>query len=455
MSSDPLFGPSFSSAAMLEVMSASSWVQAMLDVEAALARAEAKTGMIPAEAADAIAAHCRANEFDIAELGSDAADSANPANPLVSALRSKVSQQAAPYVHRGATSQDIIDTAMMLLARRGIALILEDLEGAADASATLAEHHRSTVMAARTLMQQALVTSFGLKAASWLVSIVEAGDRLAVIGKQRLALQFGGAVGTLAALGVQGPAVSRELARLLDLREPVMPWHAARERMAELGSALATATGTAGKVALDIVLMAQTEVGEVREPAAGGRGGSSTMPQKQNPVWAVEILAAARAINGPAAVLQAAILQEHERAAGAWQSEWPAFAEAFRLAGGAAWRLKLLLSSLEIDAERMRTNLDASGGSLMAESLVTTLAARINPIAARKLVEAAVEEASRSRRRFRQVVKDDPLIVAQLPAGEVEAALDPARYLGASDAFIARALDLHEKRKRDGWAGSW
>ena len=303
---------------MLASVSDRAWVQAMLDVEAALARAESRLGIIPAAAADGIATHCRVDEFDIAQLGRAAVRSATPVIPLVNALRAAVPKDAAPYVHHGATSQDILDTAMMLIARRGLGLVLADLEQAAAAAATLAERHRATVMAARTLLQQALPTTFGLKAAGWLIAIVEARAELFRVAQTRLAVQFGGAAGTMAALSGRGLDVMRELSVELTLAEPTLPWHTARARLVEVAAALGVAAGVAGKVALDVALMAQTEVGEVFERSVVGRAGSSALPQKHNPVDAIEILAGVRGINAQIAVLQAAMVQEQERAAGAW-----------------------------------------------------------------------------------------------------------------------------------------
>src|SRR5256886_7862098 len=233
---------------------------------------------------------------------------------------------------------------MMLIARRGLELILADLERAADAAATLADRHRATMMAARTLLQQALRTTFGLKAAGWLVAIVEAQSELTRIAQSRLAVQFGGGAGTMAALSDRGLDVARELAVELTLSEPTVPWHTARGRVVEVATGLGIAAGVAGKVALDVVLLAQTEVGEVSESTVAGRGASSALPQKRNPVDAIEILAAVRGINAQVAMLLAAMLQEHERAVGAWQAEWPAFAETLRLAGGAVFRLASLLA---------------------------------------------------------------------------------------------------------------
>src|SRR5438128_10174227 len=292
---------------MLATVSDRAWVQAMLDVEAALARAESRVGLIPSMAAEGIAAQCRVDEFDVAQLGRAAVRSANPVIPLVNALRAAVPNEAAPYVHHGATSQDILDTAMMLIARRALDLVLTDLDRAAAAAATLADRHRATVMAARTLLQQALPTTFGLKAAGWLVAIVEARSELTRVAQTRLAVQLGGAAGTMAALKDRGLDVARELAAELTLSQPTLPGHTARARVVEVATPLALAAGVAGKVALDVVLLAQTEVGEVSESSVAGGGSSSALPQTHNQGEAIEIVAAGRGVHSAAAAVRGGV----------------------------------------------------------------------------------------------------------------------------------------------------
>ena len=450
MPSDALFGPSLSTDVMLATVSDRAWVQAMLDVEAALARAESRIGLIPSTAADGIAGHCRVDEFDVAQLGRAAVRSANPVVPMVNALRAAVPRDAAPFVHHGATSQDVLDTAMMLIARRGLDLVIADLERAAAAAATLADRHRATVMAARTLLQQALPTTFGLKAAGWLVAIVEAQSELTRIAQTRLAVQFGGAAGTMAALSDRGLDVARELAVELTLSEPTVPWHTARGRVVEVATGLGIAAGVAGKVALDVILLAQTEVGEVSESTVAGRGASSALPQKRNPVDAIEILAAVRGINGQVGVLLGAMVQEHERAAGGWQAEWPAFAETLRLAGGVVSRLASLLAGLQVDPERMRRNLDLSGGSIMAEHVAVMLAERVDPVMARALVDTAVTTATSTGRPFKDVLRDDRMITTHLKPEELAAALEPSGYLGVAQLLIDRALGAYRGKKGEG-----
>src|SRR5215210_6739900 len=285
--SESLFGPIFVPDEIREAVGGHAWLQAMLDAEAALAVAEARAGLIPTEAAEAIAGCCDAAHFDPEEIGYDGRATGNPVPPLVKALTQALPNEAARHVHKGATSQDITDTAAMLVARRALELILSEVDGIAAAFARLADDHRETVMPGRTLLQQALPTTFGLKAAGWLVAVIEARKRLLAARESGLAAQLGGAAGTLASLGPDGIRVLEEYARELGLAEPVVPWHAARLRIAEVGASLSLASGVLGKISQDIILMAQTEVGEVAEPAGEGRGGSSTLPYKRNPVLSV------------------------------------------------------------------------------------------------------------------------------------------------------------------------
>jgi 3-carboxy-cis,cis-muconate cycloisomerase len=354
-----LFGPSFTTAAMMDATSDAAWLAAMLRFEAELAAAEAAVGVIPSESAALIADVCTANRYDIEQLGRDAAASATPVVPMLAALRAHLPAPARQHVHHAATSQDVLDTATMLVARAALDLVLDDLAGLALACADLAARHRDTVMAGRTLLQQATPITFGLKAAGWLMAIDASTDRLEDFMRHRLAVQFGGPSGTLDALGEQGTAVRAELARRLDLHDPPAPWHGDRTRIAELGAGLAIAGGAAGKIALDVVLLAQTEVAEVAE---GAPGASSSMPRKRNPVAAVEADAAVRGLVAEAGVLFGCLRIEHERGAGSWQAEWRALTGAFRLAAGAVARTRTALEGLEIDTARMRQNLAVEGG---------------------------------------------------------------------------------------------
>ncbi len=436
MSSDAFSGV-FVPSAIGQATSEAAWLQAMLDFEAALAGAEAEAGLIPGEAAEAIAAACTGGGFDPEAIARDGRSKANPAVPLVVALRAKLDDEAAGFVHLGATSQDVIDTAAMLVASRALKLIRAELDGVAAACAGLAEEHRATAMAGRTLLQQALPTTFGLKSAGWLDSTLTARDRL---GSLSLAVQLGGAAGTLAALGADGERVVGLLAKRLELEQPVMPWHTARLRVADLGASLALTAGVMEKIALDLALLSQTEVGEVAEPSGDGRGASSTLPHKRNPVGSVVAIACARRVRGAAGVLLEAMAQEHERAAGAWQSEWAPLSDALSLTGGAASALREALEGLEVRSDRMRANLDASGGLLMAESLVTALADRVGRRRARELIDAASVRALDGGRPLREELISDKEVRGELSDQEIDRALDPAGYLGAADSFIDRAL---------------
>jgi 3-carboxy-cis,cis-muconate cycloisomerase len=350
--SDRLFGPSLTTDAMAAAVSDIAWLAAMLRFEAGLATVQGRQGLISDDAALRIVAACDPARFDVAALGREAVASASPVVPLVAALRRAVGQEAAPLVHRDATSQDVMDTAMMLIARDGLDILLADLAALASDCANLAERHRDTPIAGRTLLQNALPTTFGYKAAIWLEGILDARRGLARIRRERLAVQLGGPVGTFG-----GSELVAELAHELDLAQPDLPWHAARNRVAELGAMLAIAAGASAKIALDVALLAQSEVAEV-VVAAPGR--SSSMAHKRNPAQAIEARAAFAAATAQACVLLGAMAGEHERAAGAWQSEWPAMTELFRVSAGAVARTGEMLSGLQVDAVRMRANLGPS-----------------------------------------------------------------------------------------------
>ena len=336
----------------------SAWLAAMLEVEAALARAEVAAGVISDEAGEAIGAACRPESFDPAAIADEGRSPGNPVEPLVRALREVVGEDAAEYVHFGATSQDILDTAAMLVSSRVLGLILERVEVVAEECARLADAHRATPMIGRTLLQQAEAVTFGLKAAGWLVAVLEALTALVRVRDERLAVQLGGAAGTVAPLGESGPEVLRLFAGELELAEPVAPWHTNRTRIAELGWALAITAGVAAKIGLDIGLMSQNEVGEVSEANAGA---SSAMPHKRNPVGSVLAVACARQAGAQASVLTGALVQEHERAFGAWHAEWPALVGALGYTTGAVDAARRALDGLEVHEERMQANLEQSG----------------------------------------------------------------------------------------------
>ena len=421
-----------------EAVSDRAWLQGMLDAEHALAKAGAAVGILPEGAARRIGEACRAEFYDVARLAEEGRSPGNPAEPLVRALREAAGEDAADYVHLGATSQDVVDTAAMLVARRAGALVLAELDRLADGCAGLARNHRSTPIAARTRLQQAVPTTFGLKAAGWLVAALEARRRLATVHAERLAAQLGGAAGTLAALGDDALEVVRVFARELDLAEPVLPWHANRQRVAELGAALDSAAGAAAKVGRDVVLLAQTEVAEVRE-ATGGV--SSSMPQKRNPVRSTLAVACARLAHAHAGVLLGEQPNEHERGVGGWHAEWEALSGALAFAGGSAAAAADAVVDLEVDAERMRSNLDAGDGIVVAERISFALTPRLG----RRRAHEVVAESARAP-SFREALAADAR--TGLSADELDVLLDPAGYLGAAEALVDRALAEYEGARR-------
>jgi 3-carboxy-cis,cis-muconate cycloisomerase len=445
-----LVGPLFGGSRADQELTDRSFLQAMLDAERALAVASGRAGAVPEPAAVAIAGICQAERFDPGDLGRRAEAAGNPVVPLVADLTEQVAEAAGPeaarWVHHGATSQDIMDTAASLVASRALGPVLDDLDGAAGAAAGLADRHRATAMAGRTLGQQALPITFGLKAAGWLVALDEAAAGLARVRQDRLAAQLGGAAGTLASLGADGVEVARAYAAELGLAEPVLPWPTHRARVGELAGALGVAAGVLGKLALDLTLLAQTEVAEVAEAAGGGRGGSSTLPHKRNPVTAVLVTAATRRAPGLVATLLGAMAQEQERAAGAWHAEWEPQAELLRLVGGAAARARELLEGLEVDPDRMRANLDATGGLLMTERVAASLAGPLGRAGAHGLVGRLAAEAADSSRPLREILLADPRVRAHLDEADLDRLLDPEGYLGSAGQLIDRALAAHHAR---------
>jgi 3-carboxy-cis,cis-muconate cycloisomerase len=365
---------------------------------------------------------------------------ANPAEPLVRALVAEAGD-AGRYVHWGATSQDVLDTAAMLVARDALAVIVDELDAAASACAALARSHRETPMAARTLLQQAVPTTFGLVVAGWLDALLGVRQRLVAIDSDGLAAELGGAGGTLAAFGPDGPAVARAFARELGLPEAPLPWHTNRVRVGELASALDVTSGALGKIALDVTLLAQTEVGEVAE---GGAGGSSAMPQKRNPVGAVLTTACARAAHAHAAELTGGLAQEHQRAAGAWQAEWLALTGALAFTGGGAASLRETLEQLEVFPDRMARNLALTDGLVVAERFAYLLAPFLGRPEAQRLVGEAATRAQAAGRSLAAELADDAAVTSHVDAAELERALDPAGYLGSAPELTDRALDRYD-----------
>src|ERR1700730_14124873 len=445
----PLLAPMLSSPAMRAVCDDVASLQHMLDFEAALARAEAATGVIPASAAGPIQQACKAASFDLAGLAEAATRSGNLAIPLVKALTATVATadaEAARYVHWGATSQDVIDTAMMLTLRAAIDALLGDIDRGVAGFAKLARQHRNTAMVARTWLQHALPMPFGLKLAEYAAALHRSRLRLRRLRKEALALQFGGAAGTWAALGDKGMLVAEKLAEALKLPLPEAPWHTHRDRIAEAASVLAIITGTCGKIARDVSLLMQTDVAEAFEPSGEGRGGSSTMPHKRNPVAAAAALAAATIAPGLAPTLFAAQVQDHDRSAGPWHAEWPTLPMLLLVTSGALAATVDIAEGLEVDAARMRVNLEATHGLIMAEAVTMALAGTVGKSEAHHLIETASKKAVADNKHLRDVLAKDPEVAAHLSADKLTKLFEPMAYQGVSQALIDRLLASLDKK---------
>ncbi|HET8911256.1 MAG TPA: 3-carboxy-cis,cis-muconate cycloisomerase [Ktedonobacteraceae bacterium] len=437
----------YSTPEMSATFSAQAHVRSMLAFESALARAEARAGLIPQAIAIAIAASCNANFYPISALYREAARSGTPAIPLVRMLTEHVEGEAKKFVHLGATSQDVIDTALMLQMRDGLDLLIGTLQDICASCANLVRQHRQTLMIGRTLLQQALPITFGLKAAHWLAFATRLLQTLRERRQRSLALQFGGAAGTLASLNTQGIEISDLLAEELELPAPALPWHTERDRIAEIASALGTVAGAVAKIAGDIALLAQTEVGEVSEAPEPGKGRSSAMPHKRNPVDAINALAATRLAMGYVPTILSAMAQEHERAIGGWQSEWATIPDLFRTTACALEHLRRSLAGLQINTGRMKANLDLTRGLVMAEALTTALAPHLGREVAYARVQAACDLVMERGMDLRQAALADEQISATLSPEALEKALDPLHYLGSAEIFIERALQLYESAR--------
>lgn len=436
---------------MREIFSDRGRLQGMLDFEAALARAQARVGAIPQVFAPAIEAQCQAKLFDIEALARAAAPAGNTAIPMVKALTALVARkdkEAAGYVHWGATSQDVMDTGLVLQLRNAFDLIDADLARLADALARLAKKHKRTPMAGRTWLQQAVPITFGLKAAGALSAVERHRARLRELRARVLVIQFGGATGTLASLGDRGLDIAKALAAELKLGDPDIPWHAHRDRVAEVATTLGLLVGTLGKIANDVSLLMQTEVGEAFEPAAPGRGGSSTMPHKRNPVGCAVVLAAATKMPALVSVMLSAMVQEHERGLGNWHAEWETLPEICMLSAGALGQLRQVIEDLEIDAARMRHNLDATHGLILAEAVSAALAPRLGRQAAHKLIEEACRRAVDQDKPLRDVLAKDAKVGKHLSATDLDRLFDPSHYLGVAEQFVERVLAARGVRKK-------
>jgi 3-carboxy-cis,cis-muconate cycloisomerase len=445
-----LLDPLFTTDAMREILSDRRKLQGMLEFEAALARALARAGVAPESAVEPIVAQCNPNNFALDPLAREAALAGNLAIPLVKVLTAAVAKsdpKAAGFVHWGATSQDAIDTGLVLQLRDALDLLHRELLQFSATFARVAEKHQATLLAGRTWLQQASPVTLGLKVAGWLDAIHRQQARIAHARKEVLTLQFGGAVGTLAALGEKGPAVAAALASDLKLKVPSIPWHTHRDRFAEVATTLGLLVGTLGKIARDISLLAQTEIGEVLEPAESGRGGSSTLPHKRNPVGSAVVLAAAIRVPALVSTMLTAMVQEHERGLGGWHAEWETLPEIFLLAAGALAHMAQVVDGLEVYEEHMTYNLGATHGLILSEAIAIALAKHIGRLPAHQLVEHAAHRALESGRPLRDVLLEDQEVRAHLSPAEVDSLLDPKNYTGSATSMIQQVLTDEKKHR--------
>lgn len=441
-----LFDAYFTARDMREVFCDQGRVQAMLDFEAGLARAEARVGLIPSSAVAPIAAACDAGLYDFAALGEAIATAGNSAIPLVKALGKQIASsdaEAERYVHLGATSQDVMDSGLVLQLRQALALIEDQLAQLADSLAAQAQRFATTPLAGRTWLQHATPVTLGMKIAGWLGAVTRSRQRLRELKPRLLVLQFGGASGTLAALGAQALPIAEALAEELQLTLPEQPWHTQRDRIVEFGAVLGLIAGSLGKFGRDISLLMQTEAAEVFEPAAPGKGGSSTMPHKRNPVGAAVLIGAATRVPGLVSTLFSAMPQEHERSLGLWHAEWETLPEICCLVSGSLQHARLLAEGLEVNAARMARNLELTQGLVLAEAVSIVLAQRVGRDTAHHLLEQCCKRAVAEQRHLRAVLADEPQVTAELSGAELDDLLNPAHYLGQAHVWVERAVAAH------------
>ena len=439
----PVLGTLYGGDAMRAVFDEQAYFRRMLDVEAALARVQARLGLIPAEAAQAINAAAEKGDLRTEVLAASARNVGYPVVGLVAEL-SRGAGEAGGWTHWGATTQDIMDTATVLQVRQGLVLIEAEMRAILKALTDQARTHRGTVMAGRTHLQQALPTTFGLKSATWALPFINHLRRLPDVRRNVELVQFGGAAGTLASLGDQGIAVMEGLAAELSLRAPIAPWHVCREGLAETVAYLGIVCGGLAKFATDIILLAQTEVGEVAEPYVAGRGASSTMPQKRNPIASEYILAATRTVQGLVPVMLGAMAQDHERATGPWQGEALVIPQVFVLTHGALLHARAIAGGMIPDPVRMKHNLGLTNGLIVAEAVMMGLAPHLGREEAHHVVKHACDVALTERIPLADALARDPAVSTRLDRAAVERLTDPASYLGSAGAFVDRVLAAAE-----------
>ena len=424
--------------ALAEVFSDESVMRAMLEFEAALARAEASVGIIPKDAAKAITKCAASATIDLTALADASFKAGTPAIPLVKALTEQVRKTdpgASRFVHWGATSQDVADSAMSLLLKRAEPILSADLTRLEKALTKLTRTHKDSVMLGRTLLQPAPPVTFGLKAAGWLASVRRGKRKLTNAFQAAVVLQFGGASGTLASLGDRGTAVVKVLSKELGLKTPPAPWHTQRDQLASLICACGVLNGSLGKMARDISLLMQNEVAEANEPEGDGRGGSSTMPNKRNPIACALTLAAAHRVPGLVSSFLSAMVQEHERAVGGWQAEWPIVADVIQSTGVAASSMSEMAEGLSVDTKKMRSNIAATNGLIFAERAMMLLGSKIGRDTAHKILEAATKRSLADGRNLAAVLADTPEVTKHSKPAELKQLEVPQQYLGSAETF--------------------
>jgi len=428
----------FGTAEIREIFSDRAWMQHMLDFEAALARVEARLGIIPSSAVQAIASAARVENLDVVAIMRSTQLVGYPVVELTRQLAARAGADAARYVHLGATTQDVLDTATVLQIRAAMAIVRRDVIVIAKSLAHRARQYRDTPMAGRTHLQHAVPITFGYKCAIWAEPLVAHVDRIDQAMARVAVVQFGGAAGTLASLGEKGVEVMEALAHELDLGAPTTPWHVSRAAFAEIASVLSMVCGSIGKIANDVILLSQSEIGEVAEEHEESRGSSSTMPQKRNPIASEFVLAAVRGVHALAPMMFAAMIPEHERSTSSWQSEPLAFPQMFVLAAGALERTISIVDNMVPDAQRMRRNLESNHGLIMAEALATRLTAALGRAGAHGIVERVCGLAIEQGRALADVARENREVRAHLSEAEITQALDPTSYTGSSGALVDR-----------------
>jgi 3-carboxy-cis,cis-muconate cycloisomerase len=435
-----IFRDIFSTAEMRHVFSDEARTGYYLEIEAALARAQARLGIIPDKAAQEIVRQCKIGNIDLARLKQQTERIGYPILGVVQQIVDLCADGLGEWCHWGATTQDITDTAAVLQIRAALDLVEKDMEAIAAALADLSRRYRDTPMAGRSNLQQAVPLTFGFKTAALLAAMQRHRERLAQLRPRVLVGEFGGAVGTLASLGADGLKVQAELMKELGLAQPEIAWHTVRDRIGEVGCFLGLVTGTLGKISMDVKLLMQTEVAEVYEPFHEGRGSSSTMPQKRNPISCLYIHSTVALVRQHVAALLEAAVADHERSTGPWEIEWISLPEIFLLTSGALAQTRLLVSGLEVDAERMRANLDLTRGTIVSEAVMMGLGPHLGRQRAHDLVYDICRKVAATGEPLVDLLAKDPEISRNLKRAELEAMCDPGRYLGLAGEMVDRVL---------------